>query len=170
MPGMTDEEVVAFLHEPDHLVRIGTVDPDGMPLVVPTWFIVEDGVFLVTPRERSSWFANLQRDPRICLTVDESVGPYRKVVLRGRVETVFPPGDDDCWRDVYRRITMRYVPPEWGDAYLADTHDEPRALLGLPIDEAELTSWRMPARAGEDPLAVWAPRYYHRPPPTSAPR
>jgi nitroimidazol reductase NimA-like FMN-containing flavoprotein (pyridoxamine 5'-phosphate oxidase superfamily) len=170
MPGMTDEEVAAFLDEPGHLVRIGTVDPDGMPLVVPTWFVVEDGVFLVTPRERSSWFANLQVDPRICLTVDESAAPYRKVVLQGTVETVFPLGADDRWRDVYRRITMRYVLPEWGDAYLADTHDEPRALLGLSIARAELTSWRMPAHSGEDPLAVWAPRYYHREPPTSAPR
>lgn len=78
------------------------------------------------------------------------------------MRTVFPLGQDDAWRDVYRRITMRYVPPEWGEAYLADTHDEPRALLGLPLSEAEVTTWRMPALPGEDPLAVWAPRYYHR--------
>lgn len=159
---MTAAEVDAFLQEPGHLVRIGTVDADGTPLVLPAWFIVEDGVFMVTPRERSSWFSNLMADPRVCFTVDEAVGPYRKVVLRGSVRTIFPLGQDDEWRDVYRRITMRYVPSEWGDAYLADTHDEPRALLGLPIADATLTTWRMPARAGEDPLAVWAPRYYHR--------
>lgn len=159
---MTPEEVDAFLQEPGHLVRIGTVDPDGSPLVVPTWFIVEEGVFMVTPRERSSWFANLVARPQVCFTVDESVGPYRKVVIRGLVRTLFPLGQDDAWRDLYRRITLRYVPAEWGDAYLADTRDEPRALLGLPLSEATLSSWRMPARTGEDPLAVWAPRYYHR--------
>lgn len=159
---MTAQEVDAFLEEPGHLVRIGTVEPDGAPLVVPAWFIVEDGVFMVTPRERSRWLANIAAEPRACFTVDESVGPYRKVVLRGSVRPVFPLGHDDDWRDVYRRITMRYVPAEWGEAYLADTHDEPRALLGLPISEATVTTWRMPARPGEDPLAVWAPRYYHR--------
>lgn len=159
---MTDREVDAFLDEPGHLVRIGTVDRDGSPLVVPAWFIVEDGMFMVTPRERSVWFGNLMADPRVCFTVDESVGPYRKVVLRGAVRALFPLGEDDRWRDVYRRITMRYVPPDWGEAYLADTHDEPRALLGLPISQATVTTWRMPARPGEDPLAVWAPRYYHR--------
>ena len=161
MPGMTTAEVDAFLSEPGHLVRIGTVDRHGGPLVVPTWFVVEDGVFMVTPRERSSWFANLTLDPRVCFTVDESVPPYRKV-LRGTVRSLFPLGRDDEWRDVYRRITMRYVPEEWGESYLADTHDEPRALLGLTISDAEITTWRMPARPGEDPLAVWAPRYYHR--------
>lgn len=160
---MSPEEVAVFLDEPGHLVRIGTVGPDGSPLVVPTWFIVEDGVFLVTPRERSSWFANLSANPEVCFTVDESVGPYRKVILRGSVRTIHPLGQDDAWRDLYRRITLRYVPPEWGDAYLADTRDEPRALLGLPVSEATTQStWRMPSLPGENPLAVWAPRYYHR--------
>lgn len=159
---MTRSEVDAFLAEPGQLVRIGTVDPDGSPLVVPAWFLVDNDTFLVTPRERSRWFANLMVDPRVCLTVDESVGAYRKVVLRGRLRTLFPLGQDDEWRDLYRRITMRYVPPEWGDAYLADTRDEPRALLGLPLSEATVTTWRMPFGPGEDPLAVWAPRYYHR--------
>jgi hypothetical protein len=31
MPRLTDDEVVAFLDEPGHLVRIGTVDADGFP-------------------------------------------------------------------------------------------------------------------------------------------
>jgi nitroimidazol reductase NimA-like FMN-containing flavoprotein (pyridoxamine 5'-phosphate oxidase superfamily) len=162
MPGMTPEEVDQFLAEPNHLVRIGTVDDDGLPLVVPTWFTVRDGMFLVTPRERSAWFRYLRRDPRVCFTVDEDESPYRKVVLRGSVTVVHDLGHDDEWRDVYREITLRYVPAEWGDAYLTDTHDEPRALVGLPLASARTTTWRMPARPGENPLAVWAPKYYHR--------
>jgi nitroimidazol reductase NimA-like FMN-containing flavoprotein (pyridoxamine 5'-phosphate oxidase superfamily) len=159
---MTSEEVAAFLDEPGHLVRIGTTDDGGMPLVVPTWFVVGGGTFLVTPRERSAWFRYLRRDPRVCFTVDESAGAFRKVVLRGRVRVVHDLGEDDAWRDVYRTITLRYVPEAFGDAYLQDTWDEPRALLGLDLAAAELTTWRMPVRAGEHPLAVWAPRYYHR--------
>lgn len=162
MPGMTSEETAAFLDEPGHLVRIGSVDLDGAPLVVPTWFIVRDGTFLVTPRERSAWLANLRAEPRACFTVDEDEPPFRKVVVRGSVRVVHDLGEDDEWRDLYRAITLRYVPAEWGDAYLADTHDEPRALLGVDLDDAQITTWRMPAHPGEDPLAVWAPRYYHR--------
>ena len=159
---MTTDEVQRFLDEPRHLVRIGTVDPSGAPHVVPTWFIVRDGSFLVTPRERSAWFGHLRADPRVCFTVDEERSPQRKVVLRGRVQVVHDLGEDDAWRDVYRAITLRYVPEEWGDAYLKDTWDEPRALLGLRLDDAETMTWRMPHRPGEGPLAVWAPRYYHR--------
>lgn len=158
---MSADEVTAFLAEPGHLVRIGTTGADGMPLVVPTWFVHEGGVVLVTPRERSAWFANLRRDGRACFTIDEDTGAYRKVVAQGPVRTVHDLGDDDAWRDVYRRITMRYVPEAFGEAYLADTHDEPRALLGMHLDEAVVTTWRMPTHEGERILDVWAPRYYH---------
>ena len=39
MPKLTEDEVFAFLDEREHLVRIGTVDADGMPRVVLLWFI-----------------------------------------------------------------------------------------------------------------------------------
>ena len=48
-----------------------------------------------------------------------------------------------------------------GDAYQQDTIDEPRALYAVVLDEARVSTWRMPL-TGENPLAVWAPRYYHR--------
>ena len=156
---MTQAEAADYLDAPGRLVRIGTVDANGAPMVVPTWYIVEDGVFMVTPRERSSWFTNLQRDPRVCFTVD---GDGCQILIRGAVHVIHGLGSDDAWRDVYRRITLRYLPSELGDAYLQDTWDEPRALLGLPLAEATLTTWRFPGRrAGEDWLDVWAPRYYH---------
>ena len=158
MPKMTSAEVEAYLAEPGHLVRIGTVTPDGEPFVVPAWFIVEDGVFMVTPRDRSSWRTNLEASPAVCFTVD---GGGRQVIIQGRVKVLHPVGEDDAWRDVYRRITLRYLPEPAADAYLTDTSDEPRALLGLPLAEARITTWRFPIREGEDWLDVWAPRYYH---------
>ena len=165
MPRMTAEEIAAYLETPGRLVRIGTVDAEGMPLVVPTWFVLEEGELLVTPRERSSWFANLQRSPKVCFTVD---GDGCQVIVRGSCRVVHGLGHDDDWRDVYRRITMRYLPEAAGEAYLRDTWDEPRALLGLRLDEADVTTWRFPLRDGEDWLDVWAPRYYHEGHPRAA--
>lgn len=162
---MTVTEVDEYLAGPGRLVRVGTVGGDGMPLVVPTWFVVEDGRFLVTPRERSSWFANLQRSPKVCFTVD---GDGSQVIVRGSLEVVHGLGRDDEWRDVYRRITLRYLPEAAADAYLQDTWDEPRALLGLSLASAEVTTWRFPFGPGEDWLDVWAPRYYHEGHPRAA--
>ena len=158
MPKMTATEITTYLEAPGRLVRIGTVDADGLPLVVPTWFVHDDGEILVTPRERSSWLANLQRQPKVCFTVD---GDGCQVIVRGEVRVVHPLGRDDEWRDIYRRITLRYLPTAAADAYLQDTWDEPRALLGLRLATAKVTTWRFPMREGEDWLDVWAPRYYH---------
>lgn len=158
MPKMTSIEIAAYLDAPGRLVRIGTVDEDGLPLVVPTWFVVEDGVLMVTPRERSGWFANLRRSPKGCFTVD---GDGCQVVVRGMCKTIHDLGHDHEWRDAYRRVTLRYLPEAAADAYLTDTWDEPRALLGIALDDAQVTTWRFPMKPGEDWLDVWAPRYYH---------
>ena len=107
MPRMTEDEIAAFLDEPGHLVRIGTIDSDGYPSVVPTWFIHRDGLILFTPRGPAAFLANLRRDPRIGLSVDEDPLPYRKVTVRGSARIVHEPGDDDIWREWSARGVAR---------------------------------------------------------------
>jgi PPOX class probable F420-dependent enzyme len=160
VPTLLPDEVRAFLDEPGHLIRLATVDADGAPRVVPIWFIFEEDRIWMTPRARSAWWADVQRDQRVAAVVDEEPPPYRKVVVRGAVEIVHGLGEDDAWRDRYRRIAMRYTPEAAADAYLTNTHDEPRALLALDCDPSSVTTWRMPV-PGEDPKGIWAPRYYH---------
>jgi nitroimidazol reductase NimA-like FMN-containing flavoprotein (pyridoxamine 5'-phosphate oxidase superfamily) len=160
VPKLTPDEVVAFLSEPGHLVRLATVDADGAPRVVPIWFVYEDGRIWMTPRERAAWWGDVQRDARVALVIDEEALPYRKVIARGPVTIVHPPGSDDLWRDRYRRIAYRYVGEEGGEAYIQTTIAEPRALLAFDLDPSAATTWRMPL-PGEDPKGIWAPRYYH---------
>lgn len=159
MPQLSAEEVDRFLDEPGHLVRIGTVDADGMPRVVPTWFVVRDGRLLFTPRAPAIFLANLRRDPRVGLSVDEQALPYRKVTVQGRAEIVHEPGEDDRWREVYRAIALRYLRPDAADAYLDGTADQPRALVAVDLASARRTTWRLPDR-GEDLTGIWHRRYY----------
>lgn len=159
MPRMTDAEVVTFLDEPGHLVRLATVDDDGMPRSVPTWFIHRDGEILFTPREASVFLANLRRDPRVGLSIDEEPLPYRKVTVQGRVRMVHDVGEDDDWRDLYRAIAYRYVPQADADEYVDNTIDQPRALLAIPLAGSRVTTWRMPVD-DEDGTGIWHRRYY----------
>ena len=158
---MTDDEVRAFLDEPGHLARIASVDDDGMPRVLPLWFVVRDDRLMFTPRSPAVIWRNLQRDPRVGISVDEEAGPYRKVTVQGVVEVVHEPGDDDAWRDLYRDIARRYTPQEWADAYVDGTDDQPRALCAVDLAAAttRVSTWRMPVQ-GEDPRGIWASRYY----------
>ncbi len=159
MPALTAAEQEAFLAEPGHPVRIATVDADGAPRVVPAWFLHRDGRLWFTPRERSAWLADLRRDPRVALTVDEDPLPYRKVVARGRAELVHDVGHDDEWRDLYHDLSARYVGDEGAAAYLRQTWDERRALLAVTLAGAEVRTWRMPVD-DEDRRGIWADRYW----------
>ena len=161
MPKLTHDEMTAFLDERGHLARIGTVDDDGTPRVLPLWFVVEDSALLFTPRSPAVIWKNLLRDPRVGISVDEEAAPWRKVSVQGRVEVRHAPGNDEAWRDVYRRIAKRYVPDQAADAYVDGTDDQPRALCAVRLDAAttKVSTWRMPV-AGEDPRGVWAKRYF----------
>ncbi len=164
MPKLQAAEIVEFLTEPGHLLRLATVDDDGMPRISPVWCTYrrsDDGLgsILFTPRERSVFFTNLRRDPRIALSIDEDALPYRKVSVQGQAEIVHDLGNDDLWRDTYREIACRFIPEANADGYLAATYDQPRALLSVDLDDAVVTSWRMPVE-GESGTGIWAAAYY----------
>jgi len=156
---MSDDEVQVLLDEPGHLLRIGTVDADGTPRVVPIWFVMVDGEIVFTPRSPAVFLANIRRDARVGLSIDEDPYPYRKLTVQGRARIMHEPGEDDVWRDLYRKIAYRYVDVERADAYVDGTIDQPRALIGVPLAGSVVTTWRMPLD-GEDPTGIWHRRYF----------
>ncbi len=159
MPALTEAETNEFLSERGVLMRVAVVREDGSPLVTPIWFLHEDDAIYFTPRKRSEWFACLRRDARVALCIDEQPQPYRKVLAEGEAELVYDIGHDDLWRERYRRIARRYVPPEAAEAYLRNTIDQPRGLYRLPLGSAVVKTWRMP-QAGEPGEGIWHHRYY----------
>lgn len=159
MPKLTDQEQSDFLDEPGHLLRLATIDEDGMPRLAPVWFTHRDGQVLFTPRQASVFLANLRRDPRIALSIDEDALPYRKVSVQGEAEIVHEIGNDDEWREIYREIACRFIESEAADRYLAATIDQPRALVAVDLGAAKVSSWRMPVE-DEAGTGIWASRYY----------
>ena len=140
-------------------MRVSVVREDGSPLVTPIWFIFEDNAIYFTPRERSEWFACLRRDPRVALCIDEQNLPYRKMIVEGEAQLVHDVGEDDVWRDQYRRIAKRYVDEEGAEAYVQNTIDQPRGLFKVELSGAKVNTWRMPVE-GEDGMGIWHDRYY----------
>ncbi len=161
MPRLTPAEIDAFLSEPGHLMRVGTVDADGFPRVVPIWFIRSGDDLLFTPRGPSVFLANIRRDSRVGLSIDEDPLPYRKLTVRGVARIEHEPGADDAWRDLYRSIAKRYVDEEAADAYVDGTIDQPRALIAVSMTAAPntVTTWRMPV-GDEDGTGIWHRRYF----------
>lgn len=159
MPKLDDAERDEFLAVPGTIMNIATVGSDGAPLVTPIWFVYEEGRIWFTPRQHSEWLAHIRGDNRVALSIDETAIPYRKVVVRGRANVDHEVGDDDAWRERYRRIAQRYIPVDDANAYVDGTDDQPRALCSVTLKDAEVRSWRMPV-GDEAYQGIWAKRYW----------
>lgn len=159
MPTLNETELRDFLQQRGILMRVAVTRPDGSPLVTPIWFIYEDDAIYFTPREKSEWFACLRNDPRVALCIDDQELPYRKVIVEGSAELVHDIGQDDVWRDQYRRIAGRYVDAQGAEDYVRNTIDQPRGLYRVVLADARVKTWRMPLE-GEDGMGIWHERYY----------
>jgi PPOX class probable F420-dependent enzyme len=75
----------AELLQAKNFCNVSTINPDGSVLSVPVWVDVQDGRPVVNTAEGRAWPRNLERDPRVTLTVQNLENPYEYVAIRGRV-------------------------------------------------------------------------------------
>jgi PPOX class probable F420-dependent enzyme len=78
-----------------NFVVVSTLRPDGSVHAAPTWVDVQDGKPVLNTAEGRAWLANLQRDPRVTLTVQNAENPYEYVTVRGRVTERTTEGADE---------------------------------------------------------------------------
>ena len=161
MPKLSVDEVYGFLAEANHLARIATIDSDGMPRVLPLWFILDGDKLCFTPRMQAVIWQNMLRDPRVGISIDEDEQPYRKVTIQGKIEVLYVPGKDRQWQHLYRAMASRYIPAIEANAYVDSTDDQPRPLCAINLRSraTRVSTWRMPV-PGEDGRGIWHDRYY----------
>ena len=82
------EAARALLEEPGRFGVLATINPDGTPHQCVVWYRVTDGIILMNSAVGRRWPANLDRDPRASLIVEDE---YRYVVVRGSVEVIGDP-------------------------------------------------------------------------------
>jgi PPOX class probable F420-dependent enzyme len=85
-PSMSDR-VRSFLEAPN-FASIATLDPDGAPRQAVVWYLFDEGDLVVNSRVGRRWPANLQREPRIAISVVDPEDGMRWVGITGTVETV----------------------------------------------------------------------------------
>ena len=65
--------------------HVSTIRSDGSIHGVPVWVDLQDGRPTLNTAEGRAWPCNLERDPRVTLTVQNMENPYEYVEIRGRV-------------------------------------------------------------------------------------
>ena len=87
--------------------------PDGQPQTQIMWVHADDEHVLINTEIGRQKFRNVQRDPRVTVTVFNAENPYQYVEARGRVvETV----DGDPARADIDELSQKYMGTPYGDA------------------------------------------------------
>jgi PPOX class probable F420-dependent enzyme len=81
---MSREEIETFLAEPRN-VMVAAIRPSGMPQMTPNWFYWDGTRFYISTTKTRRKFANLSRDPRVQLAIDDPTA-FRTVILDGAAE------------------------------------------------------------------------------------
>jgi PPOX class probable F420-dependent enzyme len=135
------EQIEAFLAEPRNIM-VGAIRKDGRPQMTPNWFLWDGSRFYVSTTKTRKKYANLRRDPRVSLVLDESPG-FRTVMIDGTVE---------IWEDherglpYFKQLRAKHSAPDASDeALMKRLQDEQRVLLVISPDKP-LEHWTFWAR------------------------
>ena len=135
---MTAQELAEFLDE-QRTCRLATTGPDG-PHVAPVWFVWDGQALWVYSLTRSQRWANVSRDPRVAVVVDDGhhYHELRGVEIEGEAAVVGPVPrtgreNENELAEPERRMAAKYFDaPEM-------THDGRHAWLR--ITPRKLVSW-----------------------------
>ena len=102
----TIEEPVRRLIDGANYAHLATLLPSGAPHSVPMWVGLEDGHIAVMTSQNSRKARNLERDPRVALSITDHDRPFVMATVRGRViERV----DGDRGWAIIDRLSQKYI-------------------------------------------------------------
>lgn len=108
------DRVVSFLSAGTRTGMLGYVAVDGRPLVVPVWFVVDDGQLAFNTGRDTSKGRALARDPRTVICVDDPHPPYSFVQVQGVAAIGEDPADV---LDIATRTGARYMGADRADEF-----------------------------------------------------
>lgn len=82
------------LFEKKSFAHLATLMPDGSPQVTPVWVDFDGEHILINSAEGRQKDLNMERDPRVAVSIQDPEDPYRYLQVRGRVEDITTEGAD----------------------------------------------------------------------------
>jgi len=113
MATLTDEQR-AFLSYGTRTGKLATVRKDGRPHIIPIWFVLDGDTLIFTTGESSVKAANMRRDARVTLCVDDETPPYAYITVEGTASWGSDLNEMLHWAT---RIAARYMGEDLAEAY-----------------------------------------------------
>jgi PPOX class probable F420-dependent enzyme len=120
-------EATLRLLEARNYAVLATVNPDGSPQTSAMWVGRDGGDLLFSTLEGRVKHRNMRRDPRVSVTVLDSLDPENYVELRGRVSMTPDPG-----RRLHVQLSWKYDGKDPGE----DRPGAVRVVVRMVVEKA----------------------------------
>ena len=144
MPEMTKDEIRSFLLQGTFTGKLGTINKNGTPHVVPIWYTIdnEDNIIFNTGGN-SVKAKNIQRGNRVRLCVDDQFPLYSFVTIDGIAEIISDePAEIFKWA---KTIAARYMGYDKAEEYGKRNSSKGELLLKIKpykvIGQKDLAGW-----------------------------
>lgn len=111
--------------------NVSTLQPDGSIHAAPVWVDVRDGLAELNTALGRVWPSNLERDPRVTLTVLNHANPYEYVSIRGQVAEWSTEGADEH----IDALAKKYLEQE---SYPFRVAGETRVIIRVAADDVHV--------------------------------
>jgi PPOX class probable F420-dependent enzyme len=100
---LSDPQVRELLEQPNY-ATVSTINPDDSIHATVIWADTENGSVAINSAIGRKWPANLQRDPRVTLVIQEKDNPYNFVEIRGTATATTEGADEHI-----NRLAKKYI-------------------------------------------------------------
>lgn len=141
---MTKDEIRRFLLQGTFTGKLGTINKNGTPHVVPIWFTLDDEDNIIfNTGDKSIKAQNVRRDNRVRICVDDQTPLYSFVTIDGIAEIISDkPTEIFKWAKI---IAARYMGNDKAEEYGKRNSSEGELLLKIKttrvIGQKNLAGW-----------------------------
>ncbi len=111
---MDSQEIKEFLLQTPRTGKLATVRSDGRPHIAPIWFDLDGEDIIFTTWHTTVKAANIRRDPRVSMCVDDDRPPSAFVIIEGTARFENDPEQLLYWAT---KIAGRYMGPDFAGSY-----------------------------------------------------
>ncbi len=117
---------LAELARSKNFAALSTLMPDGQPQTQLMWVDADDDHLLINTEVGRQKFRNVERDPRVTVTVFDAENPYRYVEARGRVVST---DASPAARAHIDELAQKYTGADYANPAVGD-----RVVLRIAVD------------------------------------
>ena len=144
MPEMSKDEIRNFLLQGTFTGKLGTINKNGAPHVVPIWFTLDDEDNIIfNTGSKSIKAQNILRDNRVRLCVDDQTPLYSFVTIDGIAEIISnKPNELFKWAKI---IAARYMGNDKAEEYGRRNSSKEELLIKIKptkvIGQKDIAEW-----------------------------